>query len=86
VVEGAQNSCANLVFDSSYNRRVIDTLEARSAAMTVEAMVLSAIERQESRGAHYRDDFPEPDDRYLRHGIITMQRGVLNYSTMAING
>lgn len=86
VVEEAQNSCANLVFDSSYNRRIIDTLEARSAAMTVEAMVLSAIERQESRGAHYRDDFPEPDDRYLHHGIITMQRGALNYSTMAING
>lgn len=86
VVDEAQNCCANLAFDSSYNRRIIDTLEARSAAMTVEAMVLSAIERQESRGAHYRDDFPEPDDRYLHHGIIAAQGSALKYSTIAING
>jgi succinate dehydrogenase/fumarate reductase flavoprotein subunit len=33
-------------------------------------MYRSALARQESRGMHRRDDYPEPDDRYL-HLVTT---------------
>jgi succinate dehydrogenase / fumarate reductase flavoprotein subunit len=36
-----------------------------------EAIVLSAIERKESRGAQYRTDFPERnDDEWLKHLMV----------------
>lgn len=37
-------------------------LELRSAAETAEMMLKSALIREESRGAHYRKDFPKQDD------------------------
>ena len=35
------------------------------------AMLLSALERRESRGAHFREDFPETDDS--QHSTVTAQ-------------
>lgn len=37
----------------------------------------SALSREESRGAHYREDFPERDDlRWLKHTIIDTENGL----------
>jgi L-aspartate oxidase len=41
--------------------------EARSLARVARAIVVSALAREESRGAHYRNDFPQRDD--LRFGV-----------------
>jgi succinate dehydrogenase / fumarate reductase flavoprotein subunit len=41
------------------------------ALLTVsEAITLSALDRRESRGAHYRDDFPNRSDEFARHNTI----------------
>jgi L-aspartate oxidase len=40
--------------------------EARSLVRVARAIVTSALAREESRGAHYRNDFPQRDD--LRFG------------------
>jgi succinate dehydrogenase / fumarate reductase flavoprotein subunit len=38
-----------------------------------EAILLSALNREESRGAHCRTDFPgRNDDDWLKHTLITM--------------
>ena len=39
-------------------------LEFRSALFIAEAMILSALKREESRGVHYRNDFPQKSDKY----------------------
>ncbi|HET8646041.1 MAG TPA: hypothetical protein VFO85_11150, partial [Vicinamibacteria bacterium] len=41
-------------------------VEARNLADVARAMALSALFREESRGGHFRTDFPSPDDRRFR--------------------
>jgi L-aspartate oxidase len=52
------------------------TLEARNLLGVAEAMVQAALGRQESRGAHYRVDFPERD-AVARHSVV--RRGELRF-------
>jgi succinate dehydrogenase / fumarate reductase flavoprotein subunit len=40
-----------------------------------EAIARSAIERQESRGAHFRDDFPEKDPAFAKLNIVVSRDG-----------
>lgn len=86
VAEEARAGCMQLEFKGPYNRRVIDALEARSSAVTVQAMAMSALERQESRGAHFREDFPETDDKFLRHSILAERDGHLVLKPLALVG
>ncbi|MFL6427683.1 MAG: hypothetical protein ACJ71S_05520, partial [Acidobacteriaceae bacterium] len=45
--------------------------EARSLARVARAIVISALAREESRGAHYRNDFPHRDDaRFATHSHL----------------
>lgn len=45
--------------------------EARSLARVARAIVVSALAREESRGAHYRNDFPKRDDaRFATHSHL----------------
>ncbi len=46
-------------------------LELRNLQTVGELILRSALAREESRGAHYRNDFPQRDDaRYGRHSVI----------------
>ena len=51
-------------------------LEARNLLVVAEAIVQAALGRQESRGAHYRMDFPERD-KVARHSVV--RRGELRF-------
>ena len=45
--------------------------EARNLLQCADLIVRSAIAREESRGAHYRTDFPAHDDaRFKKHSIV----------------
>jgi succinate dehydrogenase / fumarate reductase flavoprotein subunit len=51
-----------------FNQDVLGALELQFMVDNAEAIVLSAIERKESRGAQYRTDFPERnDEEWLKH-------------------
>jgi L-aspartate oxidase len=55
-------------------------LEARNLHTVAELIVAAALGREESRGAHYRNDFPQHDP-VAKHS--TMQRGRLQFVTEA---
>ena len=58
--------------DSSliWNTELIEALEFKNLLLQARATLHSAFSRQESRGAHAREDFPERDDKnYMNHTI-----------------
>lgn len=48
-------------------------LELQNAALVAEATVLAALRREESRGAHFRDDFGVKDDSKFKITLIKME-------------
>jgi succinate dehydrogenase / fumarate reductase flavoprotein subunit len=53
---------------SLWNTEVIEALELQSLLTVGEIILTGALNRQESRGAHYREDFGDRDDpRFLKH-------------------
>ena len=62
-------------------------LELRSLLDIAETIVEGALAREESRGAHYRLDFPQRDDqRWLKHTMAyrTESGPQLKYGPVAI--
>ena len=56
-------------------RNLVSSYEAKSALLVSEAVIRSALMRQESRGAHYRSDFPDRDDRKWKANIYCRKHG-----------
>jgi succinate dehydrogenase / fumarate reductase flavoprotein subunit len=55
----------------SFNYELEEALELENMLKTAETMVFSALQRKESRGAHYRQDFPERnDEEWLKHTLV----------------
>ena len=46
-----------------YNREWVEALQIENMLQTLEMIVRSALVRQESRGGHYRRDFPQSDNQ-----------------------
>jgi succinate dehydrogenase / fumarate reductase flavoprotein subunit len=54
-----------------FNSDLMEAFELESLLGLSEAILASALARKESRGAHYREDFPERDDQdWLKHTLI----------------
>jgi succinate dehydrogenase / fumarate reductase, flavoprotein subunit len=71
VVRRLKEEAQNLAIDDKgtvFNQDVLGALELQFMLDNAEAIVVSAIERKESRGAQYRTDYPERnDDEWLKH-------------------
>ena len=57
------------------DENVILTWEVKSSLVVCEAIIRSALMRQESRGAHYRSDFPKLDDEKWKVNIYCRKEG-----------
>ncbi len=51
-----------------FNTELLEAIELRHLLNLADVIARSALQRTESRGAHYREDFPERDDKnWLKH-------------------
>ncbi len=58
-----------------FNQSLVRVLELGYMLDIAEAVAVSAIERKESRGSHFRTDYPDrSDDQYLKHTIIKQDK------------
>ncbi|MGH2461243.1 MAG: succinate dehydrogenase flavoprotein subunit [Chloroflexota bacterium] len=63
---------------NTFNTDLLETLEVGSLIDISEVLATSALARTESRGAHYREDFPERDDReWLKHTLAYDRTGTI---------
>ncbi len=54
-----------------FNYELEEALELENMLKLAEVIVYSALQREESRGAHYRNDFPERNDEaWLKHTLV----------------
>src|SRR5574341_127572 len=70
-----------------FNTDLIQALELQSLLEIAETIVAGALARTESRGAHYRSDFPQRDDaNWLRHTLARRTPGgpALTYEPVTI--
>ena len=63
--------------EGAFNMDLQDWFELRAMLTTAEAVVTSALSRTESRGAHQREDYPNPDPLYLRNQVLGLKNGAL---------
>ncbi len=61
----------------AYNTSLVEWLELRNGLVAAEAVATAALRREESRGAHQRDDFPQASDRYLANQRLSLSDGAL---------
>jgi succinate dehydrogenase/fumarate reductase flavoprotein subunit len=66
-----------------FNLDLHDAFELRAMLATAEAVVRSALARTESRGAHQREDFPAPDDTFLKNQILELKDGEIESRWLA---
>jgi succinate dehydrogenase / fumarate reductase flavoprotein subunit len=56
---------------SCFNRDLLDAIELGHLLDLAEVITLGALYRKESRGAHFREDFPKRDDKqFLAHTLV----------------
>ncbi|MDA4134430.1 MAG: FAD-binding protein [Thaumarchaeota archaeon] len=72
---GREAKSAKAVGSRAYNQSWLNTLQLWNMVLDCEAIIRSAMERKESRGAHTRSDFPEKDDGRWLVNIITREEG-----------
>jgi len=61
--------------ENNYN--LVEFLEFGNALELSEILLVGAISRKESRGAHYREDYPHSDESYAKHTLQWKDDGVL---------
>src|SRR5918995_5185943 len=54
---------------------MVEFLQVKSSLVACKAIIRSALVRQESRGAHYRSDFPKLDDERWKVNIYCRKEG-----------
>ena len=67
-----------------FNYELMETIELGHQLDLAEAILLSAFYRKESRGAHFREDYPNRDDKnYLKHTLV-FPTGEVKYKPVTI--
>jgi succinate dehydrogenase / fumarate reductase flavoprotein subunit len=71
--------------ETSWNTELIEALELESIMVVGEIILTSALMRQESRGAHAREDYPSRDDaNFLQHTLAYYSTEGIDISYMPV--
>jgi fumarate reductase (CoM/CoB) subunit A len=69
-----------------YNMEWINALEISDMLFTSKMIARSALIRKESKGAHYRTDYPAPDNiNWFKNIVIRCDNGKMNLETTPVN-
>jgi succinate dehydrogenase/fumarate reductase flavoprotein subunit len=63
--------------EAPFNLDIQDWFELRAMLATAEAVIMAALARTESRGAHQREDFPHPDASLEKNQVMELKDGEL---------
>ena len=67
---------------SHFNQELLEGLENHFLVQAARCVTEAALRRTESRGAHYRDDYPETDNRnWLKHLVIRQKGNELAFDS-----
>ncbi len=59
-----------------YSQELVNIIEFQSMLDLAEVITLGALNREETRGSHYRTDFPLRNDKdWLKHTLVTLKDG-----------
>ncbi len=62
--------------EREFNQALVSLLELQGMLEVAESVALSSMWREESRGSHYRTDFPKRDDqKFLVHSLVRLDHG-----------
>jgi len=75
----AQQACADALSElAAQNKGSRRLTEALAMSCVARVILLSALARTESRGAHFRNDFPHRDDQnFLKHSLFTRHEPIV---------
>jgi fumarate reductase (CoM/CoB) subunit A len=59
---------------SGYNKNLLDALEIENMLTVASLVIQSALVRRESRGSHYREDYPQKDKRWDRSIVLNKNK------------
>ena len=69
--------------EKKYNKEYIRYLETRNMMENLECILVAAENRHESRGSHYRKDFPKTDNvKWFKNQILKLLDGKIQIQTM----
>ena len=67
-----------------YNRDWIESLELGNMLDVGEMIARAALFRKESRGCHYRDDYPKPSKNWLKNILIKSEGSKMDLQTLPV--
>ena len=64
----------------------IDALEAHILVCVAKMIIKAALMREESRGAHFREELPEKDDEnWLKHIVMGLEDGEMRLTACPVD-
>jgi succinate dehydrogenase / fumarate reductase flavoprotein subunit len=73
-IESASNEFSHVILQDKsliWNHSLLEAMEFENLILQCKATALAALKRTESRGSHYREDFPDRDDNnWLKHSMV----------------
>ncbi|WP_048192142.1 fumarate reductase (CoM/CoB) subunit TfrA [Methanobacterium sp. SMA-27] len=79
-----KTSNMNVPEGRGFNKNLLDALEIKNMLIVASLVTQSALLRRESRGSHYREDYPETDERWKR-SIVMNKNTDFSYLKRGLN-